>query len=110
MKPTTRAAHGPLYPSTWNVSPTYDWTDKRGLTRTLEPGTEVTVTGERGKFRFCEHVEVPPHGRTRKPREWIAVIGGVPGVTKFRFFRPGRIATAKAKGRRLAPQAAGAAS
>jgi hypothetical protein len=102
MKPTRRVAHGPLYPEHWQVSPTYDWTDKLGLTRTLEPGTELRIAGEGGTFRFCEHVLVPPHGRKKLPREWIAVIGGTKGVVMFRFFRPERIASAKAKGRRVA--------
>lgn len=53
--------------------------------RHLEPGTEVSIKGERGRFRFVAHV-VSDSGA-----EWIDVIGGSKGVRMFRSFRPDRI-------------------
>lgn len=53
--------------------------------RHLSPGVEFSVRGERGRFRFQEHV-LTPDGR-----EWIHAIGGATGVVMFRAFRPDRV-------------------
>ena len=53
--------------------------------RHLSPGTEVSITGERGRFRFQRHVV------TEKGVEWIDVIGGPKGSSQWRSFRPDRI-------------------
>lgn len=62
--------------STEHVSPTG---------RHLSPGTEVSIHGERGRFRFQRHVT------NASGVEWIDVIGGPKGVRAWRSFRPDRI-------------------
>lgn len=72
----------------WQVADSYQVSDRT----TLTPGREFTVSGERGAtFRFVRHVVNPPHGRYRKPREWIDCVGGTKGVIMTRAFRPERI-------------------
>lgn len=51
----------------------------------LKPGTEVSIRGERGRFTFIRYVE-RPDGHC-----WVDFIGGLPGATMFRSFRPDRI-------------------
>jgi len=54
--------------------------------RAVQPGTEVTIRGEHGRFRFlalCTNAE----GRT-----WIDCYGGSPGREAFRSFAPDRVA------------------
>lgn len=53
--------------------------------RHLAPGTEFSVHGEPGRFRFAEHV-VAPSGA-----EWITAFGGPRKVNVTRSFRPERI-------------------
>lgn len=55
--------------------------------RHLVPGTEVSITGERGRFRFVRHVRRPDG------TEWLDFVGGRPGVERARSFRPDRIKT-----------------
>lgn len=57
--------------------------------RHLEPGTEFSVYGESGRFRFLEHVVVgaPPHTGA----EWVTANGGPRKVNVTRSFRPDRI-------------------
>lgn len=74
------------HPACWQVSASY----QHG-TRLVEPGQPLKISGERGQFRFLRHVVVEPEDRRRKRREWIDVVGGTPGVTMFRSFRPDRI-------------------
>lgn len=50
--------------------------------QTLTPGTEVSIRGERGRFRFRQYVT------TDAGVEWIDVWGGVGGREAFRSFRP----------------------
>lgn len=59
--------------------------------RHVEVGTELSIKGERGRFRFVEHVV------TEKGHEWICVVGGPKGTKTFRFFRPERIRTVHVK-------------
>jgi hypothetical protein len=81
------APSGPAHPAHWEVS--YSYPAGRQM---LEPGRELTITGERGAtFRFVRHVKVPATGRLRKAREWIDVVGGTRGVVMDRAFRPDRI-------------------
>lgn len=54
--------------------------------RVLVPGRELTIRGERGRFRFVKHVRNDATGR-----EWIDVYGGVKGHETLRSFRPERI-------------------
>jgi hypothetical protein len=49
--------------------------------RHIYPGTELSITGERGRFRFHQHV-LTPDGR-----EWIDCFGGA----RWRSFRVDRI-------------------
>ena len=71
------------------VNPSADWTRSDHFVapsgRHLTPGVEFSVRGERGRFRFVEHV------LTEKGVEWISAIGGPRGVKTWRAFRPERI-------------------
>ena len=60
------------------------WTAPTG--RILTPGMELSVAGQRGRFRFIQHV-------VRDGREWIDVFGGTSGHEKMRSFRPGQVVT-----------------
>jgi hypothetical protein len=60
---------------------TVSTTWRRG-NRVLRPGVEVSISGERGRFRFREHVV-----NTASGAEWVTVIG----PSGFRSFRPERI-------------------
>ena len=68
------------HPQGWIIS-----TEYRANGRVLEPGTEVSITGERGRFRFVRHV-ISASGA-----EWIDVVGGANKVTMYRSFRPDRV-------------------
>lgn len=70
----------PSIPEGWTVS-----TEYRVNGRVLEPGTEVSITGERGRFRFVRHV-INASGA-----EWLDVVGGANKVTMYRSFRPERV-------------------
>jgi hypothetical protein len=48
--------------------------------RWLRPGVEFSIHGERGRFRFLEHV-------VNGDVEWIGAIGGTKGVRMHRSFR-----------------------
>jgi hypothetical protein len=54
--------------------------------RHIVKGTELSIQGERGRFKFVQHVYNP-----RIDVEWIDVIGGKLGVKEFRSFRPTQI-------------------
>lgn len=71
----------------WDRSPTT--TSASG--RRLVPGTEFSVHGEPGRFRFLEHV-VGPSGA-----EWVTAFGGPRKVNVTRSFRPERIKTVHTK-------------
>jgi hypothetical protein len=65
-----------------------DWTVQDTVClngHTLTPGTKLSILGERGSFTFVRYVS-RPDGHC-----WLDVIGGPPGATKFRSFRPSRI-------------------
>lgn len=70
-------------------SPDADWTRSKTWTaptgRRVEVGTELSIVGERGRFRFFEHVV------TDKGAEWLSVVGGTKGVRMFRAFAPERV-------------------
>lgn len=55
--------------------------------RTLSKGTEVKISGERGRFRFVEAIESP------SGKLWLDFIGGPAGAEKWRSFDPSRIRT-----------------
>lgn len=75
-------------PDDWNVLAEF-----RIHGRVLRPGTEFSVAGERGRFRFVKAV-VRPDGTC-----WIDGVGGPEGHPLTRSFRPTRIKTVHAKER-----------
>lgn len=52
--------------------------------RNVVAGTELSITSERGRFKFVKHVQTPT-------AEWIDVIGGPERYKIFRSFRPDRV-------------------
>lgn len=52
--------------------------------RNVGPGTELKISGERGRFRFIKHV-------VNGDKEWIDVWGGPKGAESIRSFRPDRV-------------------
>jgi hypothetical protein len=78
----------PRPPETDTVAPvarvvTKDWSYNG---RRVEPGTELKIEGERGRFLFRQHVR-------NGDKEWIDVFGGQEGHQTLRSFRPSRIKT-----------------
>jgi len=71
------------YPEGWVVSETCTVNG-----RNLMPGTEVSVRGQKGRFRFVKHV-------VNGDKEWIDVMGGA----QFRSFRPSEVRTVHRKNR-----------
>lgn len=56
--------------------------------RTITVGTELSIKGQRGRFRFVEHV-----WRPIRDTEWITVWGGPKGSEQMRSFRIDQIKT-----------------
>ncbi len=54
--------------------------------RNVVKGTELKISGERGRFRFVKHVN-------NNGIEWVDVHGGRKGAENMRSFRPDRIKT-----------------
>jgi hypothetical protein len=52
--------------------------------RKIESGTELSITGQPGRWRFVEHV-------VNGDAEWVTVIGGKKGERTTRSFLPARI-------------------
>jgi hypothetical protein len=68
--------------------PPEDWTITTELTihgRRVEPGTELTIRGVRGRVRFVRHI-LRDNGT-----EWIDVVA--PDSAGWRSFRPDRVRT-----------------
>ncbi len=55
--------------------------------RNVSKGTELKISGERGRFRFLKFV------KTEKGVEWVDVYGGPKGAEAIRSFRLDRIKT-----------------
>ena len=55
--------------------------------RDLQPGTEVSISGERGRFRFIRATTTSAH------RVVLDFIGGQPGHECWRSFYPERVKT-----------------
>lgn len=70
------------YPLDWTV--TTEWTYNN---RKVVPGTELSIRGEPGRFRFVKHVQ------TGAGAEWVDVWGGPSNRECYRAFRPERIRT-----------------
>lgn len=67
----------PVIPPGWEIS-----YEAKVNGRILTPGTEVSIRGERGRFRFKRRVVTPK-------AEWLDFIGG----GRFRSFVPERVKT-----------------
>jgi hypothetical protein len=79
----------------------HEWVAPTG--RRVAVGTELSITRERGRFRFQEHVVTPTN-------EWLVVVGG-PGrgehqTRQFRFFTPDRVKTVHIKQTIMTPEEA----
>ncbi|GAA4981355.1 hypothetical protein [Actinopolymorpha pittospori] len=78
------------YPLVPHVDPSASWTrhlEWRVNGRILAPGAEVSIRGERGRFRFLYAVE-KPDGLV-----WLEFLGGSKGSEVFRSFYPSRVRT-----------------
>jgi hypothetical protein len=53
--------------------------------RNVTAGTELKITGERGRFRFIRVVKTPGG------KEWLDVWGGAKGSEQWRSFRTDRV-------------------
>ncbi len=60
--------------------------------RIVEAGTELSIRGVRGRFKFIAHVKT-------STTEWIDVVGGMAGYKHFRAFKPDQIKTVHYKKR-----------
>lgn len=72
----------------WRPGEEPDWTlstEYRHNGRILTPGTEVSVIGLRGRYRFVKHVSRP------NGVEWVDLWGGPGKEESFRSVRPERI-------------------
>lgn len=70
-----------VYPEGWDVAFEYQING-----RNLEPGTEVSIKNERGRFKFVKYVR-------KGDSEWIDVIGGPTNTKMFRSFSVDRVKT-----------------
>lgn len=68
-------------PASWTVS-----YELQVNGRKVVPETELSITGEAGRFRFIRHVKT-------SNSEWIDVVGGRKGWTMWRSFDASRIKT-----------------
>jgi len=67
--------------------PTKDWEVTQEIQingRYVEPGTELKIKGERGRFRFIKHV-------LTSTAEWIDVWGGPKNAQQWRSFRTDKV-------------------
>lgn len=70
-------------PADWEVSETFYWNGRH-----ITKGTELSITGARGRYRFVKHVKTPK-------AEWIDTVGGGTRTRSdmARSFAPNRIKT-----------------
>ena len=69
------------HPTSWIVS-----NEIQVNGRIVSVGTEVSISGESGRFRFMKHVKTDT-------AEWIDVIGGKKGYSVYRSFTVDRVKT-----------------
>jgi hypothetical protein len=70
-----------------SAHPTWVVSDKIQINgRTVTMGTELSIRGESGRFRFIKHVKTPDS-------EWIDVIGGKKNYEMWRSFAMENIKT-----------------
>jgi hypothetical protein len=72
----------PAYPIRWKVT---EETTLNG--HHVTPGTELSVRGERGRFRFLRRID------NGNGADWIDVYGGPKGSEQLRSFYPERVKT-----------------
>lgn len=80
-----------MSPTAITFDPDNDWIEYDSIIingQTVIPGTELSIKGERGRFRFIKWVRRP--GRNT---EWIDVWGGPKHAPQLRSFRPERVRT-----------------
>jgi len=75
------------HPTSWIVS-----SEIQVNGRIVSVGTEVSIRGESGRFRFMKHVKTDTS-------EWIDVIGGKKGYSTYRSFTVDRVKTVHYKNR-----------
>lgn len=88
----------PPLPDGWTRSERFQWNGRH-----IERGTELSIRGARGRYRFLYHTTTPTS-------EWIDVVGG-PGrgaaqVRQWRAFRPERIRTVHRTRQTISPSEA----
>jgi hypothetical protein len=70
-----------------NINPKWVISDSIQINgRSVTLGTELSIVGESGRFRFIKHVKTPDV-------EWIDVIGGKKGHEMWRSFGLDRVKT-----------------
>jgi hypothetical protein len=72
-------------PENWEVS-----TEIQIHGRNVFPGTELKITGRRGRFRFIKHVKTDT-------AEWIDCWGGSKGAEQWSSFHPSKVKTVHVK-------------
>lgn len=77
---TRNSRKAPLYPEDWTVSREYTANGRH-----ISAGTEVSIKGERGRFRFIKAVT------TEDGRYWLDFWGGPKHCPAWRSFYPERI-------------------
>ena len=70
-----------LYPAHWVVD-----FEAVLLGQQVVPGNRLRIAGEKGTFRFIKYVL-----STETEAEWCDVVGGAPGCTAYRSFRPEKV-------------------
>jgi hypothetical protein len=79
-----KKSEAPKAPPAFKPIDTWEITTEMQINgRKVSPGTELKITGERGRFRFVKFV------KTNEGKEWVDVIG----KTGFRSFALDRIKT-----------------
>lgn len=81
------------------IDTTFTWVNSKDREYVLEPGTEFSVTGLRGRFAFNQHVT------TAAGDEWIDCFGGAASRVMSRSFHPDRISKVYAKAAPKKPKA-----
>jgi len=81
------------------IATTFTWVNGNARQYLLEPGTEFSIGGLRGRFSFTQHVT------TAAGDEWIDCFGGTLSRGMSRSFHPNRISKVYAKAAPKKPKA-----
>ena len=76
-----KSSNAIAHPASWTVTK-----EMQINGRMVAVGTELSITGESGRFRFMQHVKT-------ETAEWIDVIGGKKGYSTCRSFRVAQVRT-----------------